>query len=223
MRLWQAAALMGVLVVASGCSGRSSSANQQPDPAVRAASSVMMLERTSLPVTKEQAGRLLPLFRALRGSPATDRSAAKALVSRIDKILTDAQRVELKRLRAQQGPGTPAPPGGAPGSGGLGPGGSGNPGSPPPAFGPGGQPGTGPGGPGQPGAGPPSAEQMAAFRGQILDRTIALLEARSSKPGRACGEGTSPALSKRTRTHGGIASGVTYVGGEHASGGDAVF
>lgn len=164
MRMWQAAALIGLLALAAGCTSRTSPVTRPLDPAARAASTVMTLERTSLPVTTEQAGRLLPLFRALRGMPATDRPAADALVRQIDKILTDAQREELRRARSPRRPGGPGAP---PGPGGSGQGG----------FAPGGPSGMAPGGPGQSG-GRPSGEQLAAFRGQILDRAIALLEAR---------------------------------------------
>ena len=136
------AAILVVLVVSAGCAG-TSSANRPFDPAMRAASTVTTLEQTILPVTKEQAAELLPPFRALRGTPGQDRPAVEALVRQIDKVITDAQREELRRLRAQQRPGAPGAP----------------PGGPPPA-------------------GQPSAERLAAFRGQLLDRAIALLETR---------------------------------------------
>jgi len=64
-------------------------------------------------------------------------------VGQINTIITDAQREEVRRLRAQRRLGAPGtPPGGLP----L--------------------------------LGQPSAERLAAFRGQLLDRAIALLETR---------------------------------------------
>jgi hypothetical protein len=156
-----AAALAAVL--AAGCSGRATSGSRQVDPAVRAAAAVTGLERTEFPVTQEQAARLLPLFRALRGTPAEDRPAVAALVRQIDAVLTDAQREALRRLREQRRPGDPGGPNAPPGTG---------PG--PRAFGPGGPPAGGPSGAGQ-----PSAERTAAFRGRMLDRAIAVLEDRA--------------------------------------------
>jgi len=149
-----AAALAAVL--AAGCTHRASSGNRQVDPAVRAAAAVTGLERTEFPVTQEQAARLLPLFRALRGTPAEDRPAVAALVRQIDAVLTDAQRTALRRLREQRRPGDPGGPNAPPGTR-------------PRAFGPG----------GPPGAGQPPAERTAAFRGRMLDRAIAVLEDRA--------------------------------------------
>lgn len=174
MRTIGAAAVLVVLAATSGCASRTSSTARQVDPAVRAAVAVLALERTRLPVTKEQATQMLPLFRALRGTEATDQPAVGALVRQIDRILTDAQHGELRRLRSQRPPDARDAPGGVPGSGGgFGPGGGGTPGTGPGAL---------PGGravrPGQPGALPQSADRSAAFRGQILDRAIVLLEAR---------------------------------------------
>jgi hypothetical protein len=180
MRVWPAVVLSVILAaLAAGCGGRASSGNRQVDPAVRAAAAVTGLERTELPVTKEQAARLLPLFRALRGTPAEDRSAVAALVKQVDALLTDPQRAALRRLREQRRPGGPRSPD-APAGGGSQPGvfGPGGPPGPEGLGGPGGAPGRGPG-QGAPDAGRPSAERMAAFRGQILDRAIAVLEDRA--------------------------------------------
>lgn len=165
MGRWPAVVLTLLLAaLVAGCTGRASSGNRQVDPAVRVSAAVTALERTELPVTREQAVRLLPLFRALRGTPAADRSAVAAMAKQVDTILTDAQRAALRRLREQRRPGGPglpdAPAGGRSRPGGL-PQGSRGPGA------------------GGPGAGQPSAERMAAFRGQILDRAIAVLEDRA--------------------------------------------
>lgn len=169
--------------LAAGCTGRASSGNRQVDPAVRAAAAVTGLERTEFPVTQEQAARLLPLFRALRGTPAEDRPAVAALVRQVDTILTDAQRTALRRLRDQRRPGSPgasdAPPGSRSGPGVFGPGGPAGPGGPPPEFGGGGPPGGGPGPAGPRATGQVSRDRIAAFRGQILDRAIAVLEDRA--------------------------------------------
>jgi hypothetical protein len=190
MRIWPVVLTGLVVALAAGCTGRTSSGNRQVDPAVRVAAAVTGLERTELPVTREQAGRLLPLFRALRGTPTEDRPAVAALVKQVDVILTDDQRAALRRLREQRRPGGPGSPD-APGSGGSRPGvfgpgrppgseGRGGPGGSPPDIGGGGPPAGGPGPrAGAPGAGQPSAERMAAFRGQILDRAIAVLEDRA--------------------------------------------
>jgi hypothetical protein len=190
MRIWPVVLTVLVVALAAGCTGRTSSGNRQVDPAVRVAAAVTGLERTELPVTREQAGRLLPLFRALRGTPVEDRPAVAALVKQVDVILTEDQRAALRRLREQRRPGGPGSPD-APGSGGSRPGVFG-PGRPPGSEGRGGPGGSPPdvggGGPpagglrpreGAPGAGQPSAERMAAFRGQILDRAIAVLEDRA--------------------------------------------
>lgn len=182
MRRWSVLVGLAVLIplLASGCTGRTSSGNRQVDPAVRAAAAITALERTPLPVTPEQAARLLPLFRALRGTPAEDRPAVAALVRQIDAILTDAQRAALRRLREQRRPGGPGAPDATrpPGPGAFGPGGT-PPGGPPPAFGPGGPSGSGPGAAGRPGGGQASPERIAAFRGQLLDRALAVLEDRA--------------------------------------------
>jgi hypothetical protein len=159
MRIRPAAVVLAVLTaaLAAGCADRAPSEGRQVDPAVRAAAAVTGLERTELPVTKEQAAQLLPLFRALRGTPAQDRPAVSALVRQIDGIVTDAQRAAVRRLREQRQPGGPPPDFGA----GAPPGGEGRRPSRPP------------------GVGRPSAEGIAAFRGQILDRAIAVLEDRA--------------------------------------------
>jgi len=168
---WQGTAILAIVMIAAGCSSGNSPANRQFDPGVRAAAMITGLERTDQQVTKEQAGKLLPLFRALRGTAAEDRPAIDALVRQIDGILTNSQRDALRRLREQRRPGPPgSPPGGPPGSPGFGQGGPGSPGGAPPGF--------DPVGPGQSGGSQPSAERLAAFRGQILDRAIGLLETR---------------------------------------------
>jgi hypothetical protein len=166
MRTWPAVIVLAGLIsaLAAGCTGRASSENRQADPAVRAAVAVTALERTERPVTREQAARLLPLFRALRGTPAEDRPAVAALARQVDGILTDGQRSALRRLREQRRPGGPGAPGAGSGTRRPGPG----------AFGPGGPGGLPPGGGSR-----PSSERVSAFRGQMLDRAIAILEERA--------------------------------------------
>lgn len=199
MRRWSVLAVAVLIpLLASGCGGRASSVNRQVDPAVRVALAVTGLERTALPVTPEQAARLLPLFRALRGTPAEDRPAVAALVKQIDAVLTDAQRAALRQLREQRRPGGPGAPTGPRPSG---PGASGPEGAPPAGprseFLPGGPSGPGPGSAGRPGGEQASPERLAAFRGQILDRALAVLEDRAqglpgSPPAAAPGPASPP-------------------------------
>ena len=157
MRVWPVAVVLAVLVpaLAAGCTRQAPSGGRQIDPAVRAASAVTGLERTEVPVTKGQATKLLPLFRALQGTPAEDRPAVAALVREIDGIPTDGQRTALRRLREERRPGRP-----------------GAPDAPPDRR-------SGPGASGPRGQGQFSPERMAAFRGQILDRAITVLEGRA--------------------------------------------
>ena len=108
-------------------------------------------------------GQVLPQFlQDMLGLAPEQREQVDALQKtvdgRLDKILTDQQKRQLKQMRDGFGPGGPGPFGGPGGPGGPGP--FGGPGGPGPFGGPGGPgPFGGPGGPG-PFGGPPQVGQI---------------------------------------------------------------
>jgi hypothetical protein len=99
-----------------------------------------------------QPGRVLPAFvQEMLGLSETQKAELdelqKHVDARLDKILTDGQKAQLREM-ASRGPGGFGPPGGGPG--GFGPPGGGRPGGGPRGGGPGGGRPPGDGGPRQP-------------------------------------------------------------------------
>jgi hypothetical protein len=90
------AAAVSVLLVA-GCAR--ASGEPRGDPAVRVAAAVLALERSSTPLTPQQARQAIPLLEALRDLRPEEREAARALVQRFDALLTPAQRQALRAAR----------------------------------------------------------------------------------------------------------------------------
>lgn len=141
-------------LLAAGCSrGGEDSARRtrRGDPAIQAAFAIVALERSEEQrLTREQAGKILPLLKVLRDMSAEDRDAAQAVADQIRGLLTPGQQAALRQMREETRERSRRP---------------------------GGQ-GAGPLGRGQGGGGPDPARR-AELRRRALDRAIQIVEARA--------------------------------------------
>jgi hypothetical protein len=164
----------------------------------------LLLEKTDLAVTPEQAKSLLPLWQALQGGGVTIQAEVNAVLKQIEGTMTQEQlqaiaamqltQDDLRAWMEEQGMGA-----GAPGPGGGGPGGGGNMSDEErqalraTAQAGGGFPGSGPGGSG--GEMPPEmATQQAKFANMTDEErqaARATMQASGDFPGGAGGRGSS--------------------------------
>jgi len=143
-----------VAILVTGCSRAGDGGAdrlRRGDPALRVALAIVALERSQEHrLTREQAGKILPLLKVLRDTRAEDREVAEAIADQVQGVLTPEQRAALQKLREEARERVRRPGG----------------------------PGPGPPGRGQDGPGSDPARR-AEFRQRALDRAIRIVEARA--------------------------------------------
>jgi len=143
--------LMALLAAGCGRGGDTAQRLRRGDPAIQVAFAIVALERSDEQrLTREQAGKILPLLKVLRDMSAEDRDAAQAVADQIQGLFTPGQQAALRQMREETRERSRRP---------------------------GGQ-GAGPPGRGQGGGGPDPGRRAELGR-RALDRAIRIVEARA--------------------------------------------